>query len=45
VRMPRGEGQPPPRPWAAALRTRLGRRDLANAALGDPHCAILAAPR
>jgi len=45
VRMPRGEGQPPPRPSAAALRTRLGRRDLANAAFGDPHCAILAAPR
>jgi tRNA (mo5U34)-methyltransferase len=45
VRMPRGRGQPVPRPLPATLRTRLGRRDLANAVFGDPHCAILAEPR
>jgi tRNA (mo5U34)-methyltransferase len=45
LRMPRGDGQPAPRPRPATLRTRLGRRDLANASFGDPHCAILAARR
>ena len=45
VRMPRGRGQPLARPRPRALATRLGRRDLANAALGDPHCALLAEPR
>jgi tRNA (mo5U34)-methyltransferase len=45
IRMPRGRGQPLPRPRPAALRTRAARRDLANAALGDPHCVILAEPR
>jgi tRNA (mo5U34)-methyltransferase len=45
VRMPRGRGQPVPRPGPAALRSRQGRRDLANAAFGDPHCVILAERR
>ena len=45
VRRPRGAGQPMPRPRPRALATRLGRRDIANAALGDPHCALLTKPR
>ena len=45
VRMPRGRGQPRPRPRPATLRSRQGRRDLANAAFGDPHCVILAERR
>ena len=45
IRMPRGEGQPVPRPRPAALATRLGRRELANATLGDPHCVLLARRR
>ena len=45
VRMPRGRGQPMPRPRPAALRSRHVRRDLANAAFGDPHCVILAERR
>jgi tRNA (mo5U34)-methyltransferase len=44
IRMPRGRGQPFPRPSARALKSRSVRRDLANAAFGDPHCAIVAAP-
>lgn len=42
LRMPRGAGQPLPRPSIRALAGRENRRDLANALLGDPHCAILA---
>jgi len=42
VRMPRGAGQPVPPLRPAALASRIGRRDLANARLGDPHCVILA---
>jgi tRNA (mo5U34)-methyltransferase len=45
VRMPRGRGQPVPRPSRGALASRLGRRDLANALLGDPHCALFAERR
>jgi tRNA (mo5U34)-methyltransferase len=45
IRMPRGRGQPARWPGARALATRDGRRELANAVLGDPHCAILARPR
>jgi tRNA (mo5U34)-methyltransferase len=45
LRMPRGSGQPAPRVGARALATRGGRRELANALLGDPHCAILARSR
>jgi tRNA (mo5U34)-methyltransferase len=45
IRIPRGRGQPLPRPRLAALRSRTGRRDFANAALGDPHCVILAERR
>jgi tRNA (mo5U34)-methyltransferase len=45
LRMPRGTGQRAPRPRARALAGREGRRELANALLGDPHCAILARPR
>jgi hypothetical protein len=45
LRMPRGSGQPLRRPTVRALGTREARRDLANALLGDPHCAILARPR
>jgi tRNA (mo5U34)-methyltransferase len=45
IRMPRGGGQEAPRPRARALATRDGRRELANALLGDPHCAILARRR
>jgi tRNA (mo5U34)-methyltransferase len=44
IRMPRGSGQPRPAPRPAALASRTGRRDLANAVLGDPHCVILARP-
>jgi tRNA (mo5U34)-methyltransferase len=42
VRMPRGAGQPVPPLRPATLTTRTGRRDLANARFGDPHCVILA---
>jgi tRNA (mo5U34)-methyltransferase len=45
IRMPRGGGQPVPRPRFRALAGRAGRRELANALVGDPHCAILARPR
>jgi tRNA (mo5U34)-methyltransferase len=45
IRMPRGRGQPVRPPQPRVLATRLGRRDLANAAFGDPHCALLAEPR
>jgi tRNA (mo5U34)-methyltransferase len=45
VRMPRGAGQPLRRPTLRALARRDGRRELANALFGDPHCAILARPR
>jgi tRNA (mo5U34)-methyltransferase len=45
LRMPRGSGQPLTRPPVRTLGTREVRRDLANALLGDPHCAILARPR
>jgi tRNA (mo5U34)-methyltransferase len=45
IRMPRGGGQPLPRPRVRALAGRAGRRELANALVGDPHCAILARPR
>ena len=45
LRMPRGSGQPLRRPPVRALGTRDARRELANALLGDPHCAILARPR
>ena len=45
IRMPRGSGQPLRRPPVRALAGRATRRDLANALLGDPHCAILARPR
>jgi tRNA (mo5U34)-methyltransferase len=45
VRMPRGPGQPLRRPPLRALAAREGRRELFNAAFGDPHLAILARPR
>jgi tRNA (mo5U34)-methyltransferase len=45
LRMPRGPGQPLRRPPARILARREARRELANALLGDPHCAILARAR
>ena len=44
VRFPRGEGQPVHRPSRQVAASRVARRELAVALLGDPHAAILAAP-
>ena len=45
IRMPRGRGQAAPPLRLSALASRTGRREIANARLGDPHCVILAGPR
>jgi hypothetical protein len=45
LRMPRGRGQRLRLPSIRALAGRDGRRELASALLGDPHCVILARPR
>jgi tRNA (mo5U34)-methyltransferase len=45
VRIPRGAGQPVPPLRPGSFASRLGRRDVANALVGDPHCALLAQRR